>query len=309
MFLLFHAILSSIIQDITNELTILFTGDLMNIEFYDALTDSDISMSVSDGKFSQQASNQKPCNTLFFPGCSLLNDAPELVSKTYQFLHTRNMVDGITSLCCGKILLLNPNANKEEYQLLMDNFIQSIREHKVRKIITACANCMIQLNNIFKEHKLCDGVEVVSLTNVLHDMGVKISIEDDLAVFDSCVDRKPQAFGEPLRKILDAPKICEIQYTPDTGYCCGALQQARGDIEGMKIAAKARGEEGAQTGANVMLASCMSCSRILNFQQSSIEVRHYLEYLFDDKIDWSKANYHMSVCLFLNSDRKLVNVK
>ncbi len=44
------------------------------------------------------------CTSLFFPGCSFVNYAVPLVSAVYDTLVERGAVDGISLLCCGKIL-------------------------------------------------------------------------------------------------------------------------------------------------------------------------------------------------------------
>ena len=44
------------------------------------------------------------CKSIFFPGCSFINYALPLVKSVYDLLHDAGRVDGISLLCCGKIL-------------------------------------------------------------------------------------------------------------------------------------------------------------------------------------------------------------
>ena len=44
------------------------------------------------------------CTSLFFPGCSFINYALPLVQSVYDLLVEAGECDGISLLCCGKIL-------------------------------------------------------------------------------------------------------------------------------------------------------------------------------------------------------------
>ena len=49
-------------------------------------------------------SDAESCESLFFPGCSFINYALPLVQSVYDLLVNAGQCDGISLLCCGKIL-------------------------------------------------------------------------------------------------------------------------------------------------------------------------------------------------------------
>ena len=55
------------------------------------------------------ADGPRRARTLFFPGCSLINYALPLVKAVYDLLAQAERVEGISLLCCGKILSFEPD--------------------------------------------------------------------------------------------------------------------------------------------------------------------------------------------------------
>ena len=74
--------------------------------FEDALTSSEVSCDYPglQALMVEHAATPKACPTLFFPGCSLINYALPLVKSVYDLLREAGWADGISLLCCGKIL-------------------------------------------------------------------------------------------------------------------------------------------------------------------------------------------------------------
>ena len=55
------------------------------------------------------AAAQGKSESLFFPGCSFINYSLPLVQAVYDLLKGADRVDGISLVCCGKILQYEPD--------------------------------------------------------------------------------------------------------------------------------------------------------------------------------------------------------
>ena len=58
------------------------------------------------------ASKAQACPSLFFPGCSFINYGLPLVQAVYDLLKEAGRVEGISLVCCGKILEYEPSADE-----------------------------------------------------------------------------------------------------------------------------------------------------------------------------------------------------
>ena len=73
--------------------------------FEDALANSKVTCTFPGLEaVSVASSGESACESLFFPGCSFINYAMPLVQSVYDLLEGAGQVDGISLLCCGKIL-------------------------------------------------------------------------------------------------------------------------------------------------------------------------------------------------------------
>lgn len=78
--------------------------------FDDVLTGSTVTCAYPglDASAAKGASAPAACPSLFFPGCSFVNYGLPLVKATYDLLKDAGRVDGMSLLCCGKILGFEP---------------------------------------------------------------------------------------------------------------------------------------------------------------------------------------------------------
>ena len=79
--------------------------------FDDALTGSSITCDYPglQALMVERSDEPSTCASLFFPGCSLINYGLPLVQSVYDLLKSAGEVDGISLLCCGKILQYEPD--------------------------------------------------------------------------------------------------------------------------------------------------------------------------------------------------------
>ncbi|MEG2850357.1 MAG: (Fe-S)-binding protein [Raoultibacter sp.] len=237
----------------------------------------------------------KHCASLFFPGCSALNFAAPLMQKVYDRLFTLGAVDGISLLCCGKILDFEPDAATVR-PAFERRLVQSVAEHGVGRIVAMCPNCVETLREILAKDPTTQAVAVVGLPQVLVEEGLCIdpqALEQrwphaaHVAVHDSCPDRKKGEFAAALRALFPAEVLVEMAHNRKNSLCCGSLARAAGNEHAADAAARKHGEEAHAAGAQVVVTSCMSCAYQLAQAQSDAAVCHYLELLFNEEIDWA----------------------
>ena len=111
--------------------------------------------------------------SLFFPGCSFINYAMPLVAATFDLLQKAGEVDGISVLCCGKILAYEP-----EGQLLRDAFEEDLRQHLadagIERMVCACPNCVKALREALSLDPRTKDIKIEALPEVLATRGYRL---------------------------------------------------------------------------------------------------------------------------------------
>ena len=250
------------------------------------------------------------CTSLFFPGCSFLNYGLPLVQAVYDLLHGAGEVDGISLLCCGKILAYEGDggAARAAYE---QQFREHIANTQVTRIVAACPNCVEALRGLLAADETTAGIEVVPLPKLLVEMGYRIdaqvatelSQQDERigqaqAVFcvkDSCPDRATGEFADALRAIMPPEITVEPEHNRKRSICCGSKVRAAGQFEAAQKCSLLNGEEAAAAGANALVTACMSCAFLLSLLQKDVPVYHYLELLFNWRIGWDWADQYMKL--------------
>lgn len=272
------------------------------------------------------------CRSLFFPGCSFINYALPLVQSVYDLLREAGRVDGISLLCCGKILSYEPDG-----KALRTSFEAQLREHVaaagVERIVAACPNCVKALRDALAHDERTASVQVVALPAELAELGYRIDagtarrmLSDELARLgmaggnagtegapdaedssapetrpllfmpqDSCPDRKTGEFADGLRALLPPELVVEGEHVRKNSVCCGSLARAAGKFELAEKQAHGHGDEASDLGASGIATACVSCSYLLSALQRQVPVFHYLELLYDWRIDWYTADAYMKL--------------
>ena len=278
--------------------------------YVDVLTGSQVAR--TGGMFARigAAAGATHAECVFFPGCSIVNFAPELLDGVYRLLREHGVADGISFLCCGKLLAFEPEA-ETVIPAFRRQFACALAERGVRRIVTACPNCTAELRTLIEREGVAD-VEVVVLPQLLAELGVSVGEEDAarflaesgvacagraprLAVHDSCPDRKTGEFARGVRALLPEGLLVEMEHNHASSRCCGSLAKAAGKDELATRQAVERGEEGRAAGADALVTVCMSCASQLSFFQESLPVFHYLEILLRRRIDWKNLPPYLSV--------------
>ena len=245
------------------------------------------------------------CTSLFFPGCSFINYAMPLVSAVYDTLLERGAVDGISLLCCGKILSYEANGAD-----LMKSFQVQLCDHLagtgIERIVAACPNCVKALREGLALDERCAHIEVVVLPRVMADLGYRIDrataallVKGDasaplvLCTHDSCPDRDRGEFADGLRDLLPEDSFVEPAHARRRSLCCGSSPRAAGKFEAADKIARKNGEEAVAAGADAIVTACMSCVFQLNMSQPFVQTLHFLELLYSWRVDWARVGAWM----------------
>ena len=251
------------------------------------------------------------CTSLFFPGCSLINYALPLVQSVYGLLADAGQVDGISLLCCGKILEFENDggASRDEFEL---QFCEHLAQTDIKRIVAACPNCVSALRKLLARDDATASIDVVPLPRVLVDMGYTVDAQtaEDIArqdgrigaeesvTFcpkDSCPDRATGEFADALREIMANTSMVEPKFSRKRSYCCGSRPRAAGHYDLGDKMARRHGEHARDVGANALVTACISCTFSILGSGCEVPVFHYLELLFGWNIPWYLASGYMKL--------------
>lgn len=289
----------------------------MAYEFTDVLTGSTVTCEYPGLQTLMVRGADGPisCESVFFPGCSLINYAMPLVSSVYDLLKGAGKIDGISLLCCGKILAFEPNA-----QVVRPAFEGQLRDAVAaagaKRIITACPNCTLAIREAFAEDDRVKDVEILPLPVVLAELGYRIdgdtvksmiadayqeigyfAEENDpvLAVHDSCPDRSTGEFAEAIRQLLPEGSYVEMEHNRKRSVCCGSLPRAAGKEEQAQRCVQIHCQELMDAKAKAFITACISCTFQLSMTQYYAPSFYYLELLFKWRINWNAMDGYMKL--------------
>ena len=221
--------------------------------------------------------------SLFFPGCTLANYAPELTRAAFTWLQGQGLQLGFTDLCCGKPLAsigLSERAGR-----LLDRLCAQVKAAEAHEIITTCPNCEAQLRAA-----QLSGIRIRSLYDLMEQAGIRLNGNQTLTFHDSCPDRNNEANPRSVRALLSGfPRVEMASRGKDT-ICCGS-----GGIVSMidpdlcTRRADRRLAEFTASGADLCVTSCMACSYRLARASQPGQVRHCLELVFDRLVDYAEV--------------------
>lgn len=256
------------------------------------------------------ADEARCCASLFFPGCSFVNFGLPLVKAVYDTLLEAKQVEGLSLLCCGKILAYESDgvAVRASFE---DQLRESVVEAGVERIVAACPNCVVALRDALAVDERTTHVQVVALPTLLAQMGYRIDAVAASAlvaeaagcdpsgvkirIHDSCPDRATGEFADGLRELLPYSLVAEAAHVRKRSFCCGSLLRAAGKTSAADTQAQRHGEEAQRVDAAAIVAACMSCVFQLSTAQAAVPVFHYLELLYNWRISWEYADAYMKL--------------
>ncbi len=228
----------------------------------------------------------KEIESCFFPGCTLMTYAPVLTREIYKRLELSGDCQGMWMECCGK-----PLEQLGLQQRLTDMSGQLkifVKEHNIKRLITACPGCYYQLRKLF------DGTDlkIQTVYEVLKFVQQTQPASAICTVHDSCPDRHQGLFGSQVRQALDqcGYSMIEMAHNRDRTICCGSGGQQshfRPDLAEELLLKRKR--EVQQSGADTLVGYCLSCVLKYEGKLTGINVVHALNLLLDLEPDFKGA--------------------
>ena len=247
-------------------------------------------------------------DTLFFPGCSLVSYAPEVVRAIGKWLDGCGVKWALSEACCGSPLM---SAGMFERACnLRHGVVEKMRKAGIKRMVTVCPGCADE----FRED-LFGEIEQVPLPELMLDEAQKREDEgfsagfnplnlDSITFFDSCHDRDDMRNANALRRLfamyMPEAKQLEISHDKKDTLCCGA----GGAVSSYDAAISDRRvwrviDEVKATGAEAVVTMCPTCSytiaqACLANPDKGIRCFHYAEALFGVEIDWDIVFYQLN---------------
>ena len=144
-----------------------------DMAFTDALTGHVIAVSADGG--AARVVEKRPVEdapSVFFPGCSMVNYAPALVSVMADYLAGAGIAQGVSLLCCGKILDFEEGGAARR-DTVDEKMREAFARAGVHRIVAACPNCSAALRRALAAPG-APAIEVVPLSRALADAGCRI---------------------------------------------------------------------------------------------------------------------------------------
>jgi Fe-S oxidoreductase len=157
-------------------------------------------------------------------------------------------------------------------------------------LVVGCPNCFYKLSELLAESNAKD-IIVDDLPTVLKGLGLQYFTGEyaSISVHDSCPDRSGLHFAEATRALFEAEglRLLEMQDHGGSTLCCGAggLAQVGGPTKSAERRIR-RLRQFAQTGAECLVCSCMSCVNAFLSDRDAPPTHHYLELVLDTRINW-----------------------
>lgn len=242
-------------------------------------------------------------DTLFFPGCSLVSYAPEVVRVVAQWLEDSGVQLALSDGCCGSPLMSAGLFDRAE--ALRQRFIDQMQQAGITRMVVICPGCGEEFSAVMPE-----GIEVVPLPELLRECAAKRRAKGmpegfaplnrpSLTFFDSCHDRFDTAHADSIRALmaryLPQAEQREIDHHKRGTLCCGAggaVASYDPDITDRRVWRVI--DEAKATGADTLVTMCPTCTytiaqACLAAPDQAIGNKHYLELLFGVEIDWARV--------------------
>ena len=122
------------------------------------------------------AAGRRSAESVFFPGCSFINYLMPLIKPVADLLEQAGAIDGMSLLCCGKILSYEPDGASVR-AAFEEQFRTHVKASGVKRFVAACPNCVKALRDLLALDPDTAGIEVVPLSRVLVDAGYRIDAQ------------------------------------------------------------------------------------------------------------------------------------
>ena len=231
------------------------------------------------------------CDTVFFPGCALAGNRPQVTLETFDALRRLRPTTGIVLDCCMKPS--HDLGDAAHFQTMFDEMKRLLLDQGVRRLLVACPNCLKIFNRYGKEFEVATVYEMLAE----QDFAGQIAAEGPVVLHDPCSARFDPRQQQAVRRLLARQgfDVQEPLHSGRTTLCCGKgagvdgvnPEQARGWVE------KRIGEA-----AGLPIVSyCASC---VNAYGGHVRAAHVLDLLYPGQKPAGKQSVVLPPCTYLN---------
>jgi len=258
---------------------------------------------ISDFRFSifdsSPATRHSAHDTLFFAGCAPYYDAlfaplgiagASVAQASLRILNALGIEPQILAgeRCCGHDLLWEGDVDRF-LQLARLN-AEMIRASGVKRIISACPECVRALKVDYPAFGVRLGVEVVHLSELLADSNSKLKISNRkskmVTYHDPCrLGRHLGIYAAP-RKALEqlGYQVVEMRHNRRNATCCGTNGWTHCGAANKAIQVQ-RLREAKATGADVLVTACLKCQ--IHFKCALMD-QQMADEIGIEMVDWSE---------------------
>lgn len=249
-------------------------------------------------------------DTLFFPGCSLVSYAPDVVRTVGAWLTDSGVNWCLSDGCCGSPLMSAGLFDRAA--ALRASFVDQMQAAGIKRLVTVCPGCADEFRD-----DLTEDIEIVPFPQLMLQLakerqdagrptGFNPMPQESLTFFDSCHDRYDSSNAKGIRALaaryLPQAHQIESEHFMRGTLCCGAggaVASYDPDITDRRVWQVI--DEARATGAQTLVTMCPTCTytvaqALLSAPDVAAEIEslHYLELLFGVKIDWAQVFYQLS---------------
>lgn len=252
-------------------------GDLVHKGVFSAI--SELMADLDTSRTSLKEAGNSDSKIGYYPGCldfhdmfynldvdfkSIADSSLKLlnkIGKDPQLIHMK---------CCGHDQLWQ--GDRDTFEKLKEQNIKLIKDSGIETLVTSCAECYRTLS---QDYDL--PIEVVHISQLLNDADLGIDAGTSVTYHDACRLGRHMGEYEAPRNALAAAgaQVREMKHSKENAWCCG-VSSGMNCNDRSKALRKARLDEAAATGAEVLITSCPKClAHLTCMKQEQESVEHY----------------------------------
>ena len=156
------------------------------------------------------------CDTVFFPGCSLVGSRSETTGKLFSHLQKIIPNIGLVLDCCNKPS--HDLGNHVHFSQMFKEMHLYLNEHNIENILVACPNCLKMFSTYASDLTTRTVYEVLAeAPPAVNTMNMAVTVHDP------CVIRHNIKTQNAVRQLLEKTgnKIEEMVHSKERTICCG----------------------------------------------------------------------------------------
>ncbi len=182
----------------------------------------DMEFSSGPAKVCRRPEGVERSSYAFFPGCQLSASDARYVTKTYEWILSKQPDTAVWMTCCGAPV--EWAADEKKHGEYLEKLKKEWRELGSPTVIFACPNCRKQFEQYLPD------IPGVFLSEVMEEWGIErqspeseAEFSDTYAVFDPCSSRDFPELQQSVRRLADSLGICResLPYEGEKARCCG----------------------------------------------------------------------------------------